>query len=130
MEQLTLKNGALCLTKQENLVYQVKEGRVLVFLMPFRDGKTGRRFLLTELEPGTVIPSLCWDGGEQGTWIFGLAPLEQAVLESREASPEGLEEIRGTFAGGAGVELFDAQGFPEPVVGSVNMNLVKEEGYF
>ena len=130
MEQLTLKNGALCLTKQENLVYQVKEGRVLVFLMPFRDGKTGRRFLLTELEPGTVIPSLCWDGGEQGTWIFGLAPLEQAVLESREASPEELEEIRVTFAGLAGVKLFDAQDFPEQMVERYNMNLVKEEVYF
>jgi NHLM bacteriocin system ABC transporter ATP-binding protein len=130
MEQLTLKNGALCLTEQENLVYQVKEGKVLVFLMPLRDGKTGRRFLLVELGPGETIPSLCWDGGEQGMWIFGLAPLEEAVLESREASSEEREKIYVSFAKLAGVKLFDPGDFPEQMVERYNMNLVKEEVYF
>ena len=130
MEQLTLKNGALRLTKEESLVYQVKEGRVLVFLMPFREEKTGRRFLLAEVGPGDTVPSLCWDGGEQGRWIFGLAPLEDAVLEPREAEPEDRERICVAFARLAGVKLLDAQDFPEQMVERYNMNLVKEEVYF
>lgn len=44
MERFDLKNGALRLTEQPGLAYRVETGRVLVFLMPWREKKTGRRF--------------------------------------------------------------------------------------
>ncbi len=130
MEQLLLTGGDLCLTKRENENYLVKEGSVLVFLLPVRGEKTGRRFLLAEVAPGNEIPSLCWDGGELGRWIFGLSALDRAVLERREAGPEEQEAARLSFAPLAGVKLFDAESFAEQMVERYNMNLVKEEVYF
>ena len=80
MERFDLKNGALRLTEQPGLAYRVETGRVLVFLMPWREKKTGRRFLLAEVGPGALVPSLCWEDDVQGSWIFGLSALEEASL--------------------------------------------------
>ena len=54
MERFDLKNGALRLTEQPGWPYRVETGRVLVFLMPWREKKTGRRF--------------CWRRWALGRW--------------------------------------------------------------
>lgn len=88
MERFDLKNGALRLTEHPGLAYRVETGRVLVFLMPWREKKTGRRFPLAEVGPGALVPSLCWEDDVQGSWIFGLSALEEASLTCWEA-PRG-----------------------------------------
>lgn len=130
MERFDLKNGALRLTEQPGLAYRVETGRVLVFLMPWREKKTGRRFLLAEVGPGALVPSLCWEDDVQGSWIFGLSALEEASLTCWEASEGEREEAQVSFAQAAGVRLLDAEAFAEQMVERYNMNLVKEEVYF
>lgn len=130
MERFDLKNGALRLTEQPGLAYRVETGRVLVFLMPWREKKTGRRFLLAEVGPGALVPSLCWEDDVQGSWIFGLSALEEASLTCWEASEGEREEAQVSFARAAGVRLLDAEAFAEQMVERYNMNLVKEEVYF
>lgn len=130
MERFDLKNGALRLTEQPGLAYRVETGRVLVFLMPWREKKTGRRFLLAEVGPGALVPSLCWEDDVQGSWIFGLSALEEASLTCWAASEGEREEAQVSFAQAAGVRLLDAEAFAEQMVERYNMNLVKEEVYF
>lgn len=130
MERFDLKNGALRLTEQPGLAYRVETGRVLVFLMPWREKKTGRRFLLAEVGPGALVPSLCWEDDVQGSWIFGLSALEEASLTCWAASEGEREEAQVSFARAAGVRLLDAEAFAEQMVERYNMNLVKEEVYF
>ena len=130
MDRFDLKNGALRLTEQPGLAYRVETGRVLVFLMPWREKKTGRRFLLAEVGPGALVPSLCWEDDVQGSWIFGLSALEEASLTCWAASEGEREEAQVSFARAAGVRLLDAEAFAEQMVERYNMNLVKEEVYF
>lgn len=130
MERFDLKNGALRLTEQPGLAYRVETGRVLVFLMPWREKKTGRRFLLAEVGLGALVPSLCWEDDVQGSWIFGMSALEEASLTCWEASEGEREEAQVSFARAAGVRLLDAEAFAEQMVERYNMNLVKEEVYF
>ncbi len=130
MSSVELQGGQCCLTRETDLFYQVIEGQVLVYLLPYRKEKPGRRLLIHQAGPGEKIPTLCWSNEQLGDWIFGLVALDHAVLEQREiANAEEKEQIRMDFAHSAEIKIFDPADFEEQMVERYNMNLVKEEVY-
>lgn len=130
MRKIALQGGQCYLTQQTNEVYQVTEGQVLVYLIPYPDKKRGRRLLIHQADPKEDIPALCWSDEQLGNWVFGLVALDHAILEQRTVeTAEDMEQIYLSFAKSAGMKLFDPSAFAEQMIERYNMNLVKEEVY-
>lgn len=127
MKRIELQGGHIHITKENSTVYQVAEGKVLVYLIPFQKEKAGRRFFLLEAAPGEKIPSFCYEKEGQGFWRIGLVALDKAVLK---VFPKELnQELKENFAKRAGVYLPEAGGFEEQLIEAYHIHLVKEEGY-
>lgn len=127
MESIHLRGGDVHITNDSAMAYEVVQGHVLVYLFPYRKGKTGRKLFLLEAVPGEMLPSLCSETEDMGAWRIGLAALEEAVLRPLPGkADDGLKE---SFAKRAGVYLPDAGGFEEQLIEAYNIQLIKEEGY-
>ena len=127
MESIHLRGGDVHITNDSAMAYEVVQGHVLVYLFPYRKGKTGRKLFLLEAVPGEMLPSLCSETEDMGAWRIGLAALEEAVL--RPLSGKADDGLKESFAKRAGVYLPDAGGFEEQLIEAYNIQLIKEEGY-
>ena len=59
MESIHLRGGDVHITNDSAMAYEVVQGHVLVYLFPYRKGKSGRKLFLLEAVPGEMLPSLC-----------------------------------------------------------------------
>ncbi len=131
MDKIELRGGECHFTQEPNRFYQVIEGQVLVYLLPYKEKTPGRRFLIHQAAPEEKIPTLCWKDEQQTQWVFGLVALDSAVLQLHQAqNRQQTEDICTEFATCAGLKMFDPSAFEEQMVEKYNMNLVKEEVYF
>lgn len=121
-----LKGGMTHITEQANTAYQVLSGNVFVYILPYKEGQPGRRYLLYEAREGDHIPALSWTQEKMGSWRFCLVALDRAQLE--QYSPKDIDAIKLDFAAGIDVRLFSPQEFEEQMVEQFNINMVKEEG--
>ena len=126
MENIYLQGGNLHITKSDT-VYQVKSGHVLVYLMPYKEGKAGRRQFLLECTEGEMIPGFLYEDGILGSWCVGLAALDKAEITA--AASEIPEELKLSFAKKIQLTLWDVSEYEEQLIEKYNLNLVKEEGY-
>ena len=126
MEKIYLQGGTLQITEKDK-VYQVEKGHVLVYLMPYVDGKPGRRLFLRECCEGEEIPGFFYENSLLGSWCIGLTALDKAEL--RADAKEISEELKLSFAERINLTLWDAEEYEEQLVEKYNLNLVKEEGY-
>ena len=126
MENIYLQGGNLHITKNDT-VYQVKSGHVLVYLMPYKEGKAGRRQFLLECTEGEMIPGFLYEDGILGSWCVGLAALDKAEITA--AASEIPEELKLSFAKKIQLTLWDVSEYEEQLIEKYNLNLVKEEGY-
>ena len=126
MEKIYLQGGTLQITEKDK-VYQVEKGHVLVYLMPYVDGKPGRRLFLRECCEGEEIPGFFYENSLLGSWCIGLTALDKAEIcvDAKEIS----EELKLSFAERINLTLWDAEEYEEQLVEKYNLNLVKEEGY-
>lgn len=58
MEQISIKGGQTYITEEAEYAYTVTSGHVLVYIVPYEEGKAGRKYLLYEAEEGDRIPAL------------------------------------------------------------------------
>ncbi|MBQ5659155.1 MAG: NHLP bacteriocin export ABC transporter permease/ATPase subunit [Peptococcaceae bacterium] len=126
--EIQLSGNQLLLTKTPGTAYRVRSGRVLVFVIPLKSDDTpGRRWLLCELEPGDVVPTLYYDSpdvkGSPCKWAFGLSALEPAVLEPIADT----EELQLQFAMKAKLRDYDIIGFEESAVESYRLEAMREQ---
>ena len=87
MEEIRLKGGQLHIT-ENRIIYQVKEGHVLVYLLPYSGEKPGRRQFLLELSEGEKVPGFAHESELFGSWRIGLVALDAAQLEQRGAADD------------------------------------------
>lgn len=127
MGPIYLKGGKMFLTDQAESAFRVEEGHVLVYIVPYAEGKPGRRFMLYEAGEGDVIPSLVCEHRQLGSWRFGLVALEEAKMQP--FIPEDMDGAKTDFAKLIQVRLFSADEFEEEIVEQYNINIIKEEGY-
>ena len=127
MESVYLKGGKMFLTDQTEMAFRVDEGHVLIYIVPYAEGKPGRRFLLYEAEEGDKIPAFAWEHEQLGIWRFGLVALEAARIHPYK--PENMDEEKMEFAKLIQLRLFSADEFEEEIAEQYNINIIKEEGY-
>ena len=113
MEKIYLQGGTLQITEKDK-VYQVEKGHVLVYLMPYVDGKPGRRLFLRECCEGEEIPGFFYENSLLGSWCIGLTALDKAEIcvDAKEIS----EELKLSFAERINLTLWDAEEYEEQLV--------------
>lgn len=123
---IQLQGGTVHIT-QNDTVYEIITGRVLVYLMPYTEGKTGRRLFLTECAQGEQIPGFLHSGQVLGSWCIGLTALDKAKI--RELPQPAGEELKYAFARRLNIHLESMEEYDEQLIEKYNLNIVKEEGY-
>lgn len=125
-KEIHLSGNDIYMTSRSEEAYRVDSGRVLVFIIPVRSQKAGRRYLLHEAGAGEVIPSLCYrgigTGEEEAVWQFGLVPLEEAVM-STVANDEACKEA---FAIVTSLRDWEEIGFEESVAECYRLNTTRD----
>lgn len=127
MEQITIKGGQTYMTEDPDYAYTVTWGHVLVYIVPYEEGRAGRKYLLYEAEEGDRIPALVFSNAQIGEWRFLMIALDAASFTKE--IPRDMEEVKREFAKCAGIRIFDMGEFEEQMVEQFNINIIKEEGY-
>ena len=127
MEQIHLNGGYIHYTEDSGTAYRVTDGQVLVFLLPVKDGRKGRRMLLGEFAPGSYIPGFHYTSEVLGEWIMGLVAMDSATLEAVRGGVT--EPMQKRFAERIGVKLNEFTSYEEMVVEKYELTNVKEQGY-
>ncbi len=127
MKQIVLKGGDIHYTNKDRAVYSIVKGPVLVYLIPFRDGVEGRRFLLGRFEDNESIPGFHHKSDLFGEWKFGFVAMDLAglILEDSEADDGLLMD----FSESIGMKLPRAGAFDEQIIERYERIAVKEKGY-
>ena len=129
-QMLELKGGQIHYSINPNTQYIVHSGRVLIYILPFRNGKADRRFLLKEVEKGQVIPALsfsaCFDfkDEQECQWYFGFVAVDRAVMQ---VVPQPMsEEGKQAFAQQCGMRSTAFMSFEESCVEEYQLRIAKE----
>lgn len=115
------------ITETPGKAYRILSGNLLVFILPLKEEKEGRRWLFCELKQGDTVPTLFYEAedinGMLCKWVFSLTALDSCELEVVEDS----EEIRRKFARKAKRKDYVHIGFEESIIESYRLESVREQ---
>ncbi len=138
-----IKGGEVRYTDSISTVYEVLSGEVLVFLVPIKNGESGRRLLLGSFKEGEKLPGFAHSSEVYGSWKTLLTAVDSSELK---AEPEGVtEELMFVFAERARLPMIKRKRFEplnetgirdevrelfeESVIEKYNRDEVKQDGY-
>ncbi|MBO4373511.1 MAG: NHLP bacteriocin export ABC transporter permease/ATPase subunit [Lachnospiraceae bacterium] len=129
----SLKGGEIYYTEKNGGLFRVSSGEILVYIIPFENGKARRRMYLGSFGEGTYLPGIS-DTSPDGTkWTIGFVALNEGVFESA-LKKAGEDEIL-SFCEKTGIELGRddsvdiIERFFDAVVEHYERNEVSEEVY-
>lgn len=126
-EFISLEGGETYLTERETDAFMVKSGTVLVYAVPLRNGKAGRRSYIYTAKKGEVIPAFSYRDIEYCEWRFCFAPLEKAKLQ---CIPDGsTKRLRAVFSEKADIKNCEKEGFCGGIVDRYRLNTVTEDSF-
>lgn len=125
MKEIMLKGGQLHIT-ENRITYEVKKGTALVYLLPYTEGKPGRRQFLLEFSEGERVPGFAHESELLGSWRIGICALDSAKIAELE---EADDELLLSFAEKIGIHPESMEDYDENLIEKYNIRMVKEEGY-
>lgn len=126
-KRICLKGGKYHLTENDRDAYRVLSGRVLVYIVPKKDGGAGRRSFLYEAGEGEVLPSFCFCDPDFINWRFCFSALDEAIIEIIESGTT--KPLREKFAKKARIKGFGFEGFNGGLVDLYRTNLAAEDSF-
>ncbi|MCD7777405.1 MAG: hypothetical protein LUH47_02735, partial [Clostridiales bacterium] len=126
-KNIFLKGGDIYLCEDNVSTIKITEGRVLVYIVPFVNGKNGRRSFIYEAATGELIPSFNYTDFTGNRWKLGFTALDRA--EAEVISQEASEELKEDFALKADIKSYYNEGFEEGLVEKYQLNIVAEDGF-
>ena len=127
MNVFSLKGGNQYVTERETDAFRVKNGSVLVYIVPLKGNTVGRRSFIYEAESGEVLPSFCYKDIEYANWRFCFVALEEAIIE---IIPNGSTKVlRERFAQKAHIKNYKVEGYNGGLVDQYRINIVTEDGF-
>ncbi len=123
----TLQGGKYHITENGKDAYRVREGSLLVFVVPVRDGAVGRRSFIYEASEGEIIPGFSYRDEEYSQWRFCLVALESAQVEVIENG--STKPLKDKFAAKAQLKNYKFEGFEESLVDKYRTNTVKDDSF-
>ena len=127
MEKKTIKGGEVYYAHDLSSLYFSEEGEILVYLIPLKDGKEGRKLFLAEMHQGECFPGFSHSSEYLGDWVLGIIALEKATIASSEDPVTG-DHILG-FAKTIGLNIKAPEEFGPELIEKYEKLSVKEKGY-
>ncbi|MBE6812049.1 MAG: NHLP bacteriocin export ABC transporter permease/ATPase subunit [Ruminococcaceae bacterium] len=124
---ISLKGGDTYITNSEVNAYKVTEGTVLVYVVPMKNRKPGRRSFIYQAECNEVIPSFAYKDIEYCEWRFCFVAVDSAKLSVIENGSTRV--LREKFSKKAKIKNFSREGFNGGLVDQYRINIVTEDGF-
>lgn len=126
-EIISLEGGEAYLTDRETDAFKIRSGAVLIYAVPLRNGKAGRRSYIYTAVKGEVIPAFSYTDIEYCEWRFCLAPLGKARIQ---CIPNGsTKKLRTAFSEKADIKNTEREGFSGGIVDRYRLNTVTEDSF-
>ncbi len=126
-KSISLKGGNYYITGRATDAFRVKNGFVLVYIVPVNKSEIGRRSFIYEAHEGEVLPGFCYRDLDYRQWRFCFVALEEAVLEIIENGCT--KTLKERFAQKANIKNYRIEGFDEGLVDQYRINTVTEDGF-
>ena len=126
-KEVCLEGGDTYITKNEKDAFRVKDGSVLVYIIPLKGDCPGRRSFLYEANEKEVIPSFFYKDMEYCQWRFCFVAVEKATIEIVEDGTTKL--LKKKFAEKACIRNYAKEGYEGGLVDQYRINTVTEDGF-
>ena len=110
--------------QNEQDAYRVMAGEVLVYIVPWTDGKQGRQCFLCEVKQGSVIPAFVYRDYDYQEWRFSFVAKSEAELCVMPSSVTSV--LLKNFAKKIKLETFEEEGFHNGLVEYYRKEIVKD----
>lgn len=124
---IVLQGGEYYITSNPNDAFHVKSGTVLVFIVPLKNGKLGRRSFLFEADEKSVIPAFCYRDMDYCEWRFCFVALEVAEFSIIENG--ATKKLKEKLVAKAQIKNFETEGYNGGLVDKYRRNIVNEDGF-
>lgn len=124
---VVLGGGKNYTTEGEYDAFRVKEGVVIVYIVPLKNGQLGRRSYIYEAKKGEVIPSFVYRDIEFCEWRFCFASVNNATIEIIENGSTKL--LRERFSEKVGLKNTREEGFNGALVDKYRFNINSEDSF-
>jgi len=124
---ISLKGGDTYITNSEVNAYKVVDGTVLVYVVPLKNGKPGRRSFIYQAESNEVIPAFSYKDIEYCEWRFCFVAVDSAQLTVIENG--STKVLRERFSKKARIKNFGKEGYNGGLVDQYRINIVTEDGF-
>lgn len=122
-----LKGGEVHVTDDETCAYKVISGTMLIYVVPMKNGKPGRRSFIYQAECGEVIPSFSYKDIEYCQWRFCFSAVDIASVQVIENGSTKI--LKEKFARKAGLKNYSREGYNGALVDQYRLNVVTEDGF-
>lgn len=126
-DTITLTSADALYPQEPKDVYLVESGQVLVYIVPWENGKPKRRLLLCELGPKKMIPSFVYRDMDYKNWRFALVAKDEAVLTVKKNSLTSV--LQQKFLRSAGINTFAQEGFDGSLAEYYRREILKDDAY-
>ncbi len=143
MEEIFIKGGEVLYTDGVSTAYEILSGEVLVFIVPVKNGESGRRLLLGSFKSGDRVLGFVHSSEIYGSWKTLLTAVDSAEIKIEADATT--EEMLFAFAEHAHLPMIKRkrfepleetgirdevrEQFEESVIERYNRNTVKQDGY-
>lgn len=124
---ISLKGGDTYITNSESNAYRIAEGPVLVYVVPVKNNKPGRRSFIYQAETNEVIPGFAYRDIEYCEWRFCFVAVDSAKLSVIDGGSTRV--LRDKFSKKAKIKNFAREGFNGGLVDQYRINIVTEDGF-
>lgn len=125
--RFSLKGGEVYITDNESCAYKVISGTVLIYVVPLKNGKPGRRSFIYQAECGEVVPGFTYKDIEYCHWRFCFVAVDSASIQIIENGSTKI--LREKFARKAKLKNFSREGYNGALVDQYRLNIVTEDGF-
>lgn len=124
---LSLKGGEIYVTERGTDAYKIRSGTVLVYVIPLKQGKAGRRSFIYQAESNEVVPGFAYRDIEYCEWRFCFAAVDKAEIQIIENGATKILKER--FSRKANIKNYDKEGYNGGLVDQYRLNIVTEDGF-
>ena len=131
---MTTANDTIILTRADVLypqspkdVYFVDSGVILVYIVPWKAEKPGRRLLLCEVPEKKAIPAFVFRDADYAQWRFALVPKDEAVVHVNKGSLTSV--LQRNFLKRAGIATYEQEGFDRSLAEYYKREILKDDAY-
>lgn len=125
---LTLSGADVFCPQEPRDVYRIEQGELFIYIVPWKNGKPGRRVLLCEANAGKMIPAFVYKDLDYAQWRFAFVPKsEEAILSVKKNSVTSV--LHRNFLQRVGLSTYAQEGFEGSLAEFYKREVLKDDAY-